>query len=656
MRRSFVTLCPSCGAEVRFESGDSVLAVCGHCASTLLRRGDAVANLGRMAELFDDHSPLALGAQGRDGGRGFGVIGRLQYRYPAGVWNEWRLLYDDGAAGWLSEDNGNYVLTDDGAVDGIDAPAFDELRIDQVVPAGGVPFRVVTKDRAEVIAGAGELPFQVGAGYPAPVADLRGPEGEFATLDYSDDAAPPRFHRGRAVQLADLAMSGLRTEFTRQVAAEAFSCPSCGAPVQPKLATTRSISCASCASVIDLTHGTGRQMAAYRQAELRPLLLPLQSTGRFDGIAWTVVGYQQRRGVVDGEGFTWDEYLLYAPGQGFRFLIHDAGHWTWMRTLQRAIRRSNGPHGRGLVQFDGKRFDLYGRYPATVEYVAGEFYWRVQRDDRTENSDYIAPPETLSCEQTAGEITWSHGRYLGAAEVTAAFRLARPLPAPRGLGMIQPAPAGWRRAHLVLAGLILGGLLLLQIYLMIAGSGSTLVPTVPLAFGGGRDHLIEIGGRRPANLIVRTDANLTNQAIMVNVEVAPRVPVAGSVAAAGAFAAAAPVDASREVSFWEGRDSDGYWSEGSRTERIVFKLPPGPYLVRVAGEYDTALTGTPAARLPTAVYRIEQSSRPTWLPFLAGLLVLAILNAIGVFGAADPETRRWADSQFGTRPGRPAAD
>ena len=43
-----------------------------------------------MAELFDDHSPLQLGAGGRialDGGEpAFTLIGRLQYKSEAGVW------------------------------------------------------------------------------------------------------------------------------------------------------------------------------------------------------------------------------------------------------------------------------------------------------------------------------------------------------------------------------------------------------------------------------------------------------------------------------------------------------------------------------------------------------------------------------------------
>jgi hypothetical protein len=40
-------------------------AVCGYCQSTVVRSGEVLTRLGKMAELFDDHSPLQLMASGR---------------------------------------------------------------------------------------------------------------------------------------------------------------------------------------------------------------------------------------------------------------------------------------------------------------------------------------------------------------------------------------------------------------------------------------------------------------------------------------------------------------------------------------------------------------------------------------------------------------
>ena len=72
--------CPGCGAPVEFRSAQSTHAVCPYCQSTVLRQGEVLSRIGRMAELFDDHSPLQLMAGGRFDNKPFVLIGRLQYK------------------------------------------------------------------------------------------------------------------------------------------------------------------------------------------------------------------------------------------------------------------------------------------------------------------------------------------------------------------------------------------------------------------------------------------------------------------------------------------------------------------------------------------------------------------------------------------------
>ena len=112
-QRAYRAACPNCGAPVEFRSAASAFAVCSFCKSTLLRDGEALRKIGESAELFDDHSPLQLGAGGTYGGAAFTLVGRLQYRYDQGTWNEWHALFDTGRSGWLSEDNGRYVMAFD---------------------------------------------------------------------------------------------------------------------------------------------------------------------------------------------------------------------------------------------------------------------------------------------------------------------------------------------------------------------------------------------------------------------------------------------------------------------------------------------------------------------------------------------------------------
>ena len=134
-QRRWSAACPNCGAPVAFRSAASAFAVCGYCRSQVLRDGNALRRIGESAELFDDHSPLALGASGRWRGAGFTLVGRLQYRYAAGTWNEWHALFDTAGddpdtpprSAWLSEDNGRYVFAFDAPLDG-PAPAARAAR------------------------------------------------------------------------------------------------------------------------------------------------------------------------------------------------------------------------------------------------------------------------------------------------------------------------------------------------------------------------------------------------------------------------------------------------------------------------------------------------------------------------------------------------
>ena len=59
-QRYYRAPCPGCGAPVEFRSAQSTHAVCPYCQSTVVRQGDTLARTGKMAELFDDFSPLQL--------------------------------------------------------------------------------------------------------------------------------------------------------------------------------------------------------------------------------------------------------------------------------------------------------------------------------------------------------------------------------------------------------------------------------------------------------------------------------------------------------------------------------------------------------------------------------------------------------------------
>ena len=89
---AFSANCPACGAPVVFRSSVSFHVVCEFCRSTLVRHGGNLENLGKMADLLEDASPIQLATEGSYRGVHFAVVGRIQLRYTAGIWNEWYLL------------------------------------------------------------------------------------------------------------------------------------------------------------------------------------------------------------------------------------------------------------------------------------------------------------------------------------------------------------------------------------------------------------------------------------------------------------------------------------------------------------------------------------------------------------------------------------
>jgi len=424
-----------------------------------VRDGEALRRIGTSAELFDDHSPLRLGATGTRQGLAFTLVGRLQYAYEGGTWNEWHALFDNGRSAWLSEDNGAYVLAFDAPLPA-DAPHLDALAAGQHVRADGRAWDVASVTRARLLAAEGELPAPPRLQGEFLVADLRNSAGEVATLDGSD-AAQPVWSVGRSVLLGELHMQGLAETSEKTLAGRAIQCPNCGAPLEPKLASTQSLTCTQCKAVVDISAGVGAELAHYTQNNAGPgglePQIPLGRTGvlaaltpGLPGERWQVVGYMERCDIPeahDDETTFWREYLLYHPTLGFAFLVDAEDGWSWVRPI------TGAPELRGdTATYQGKSYRLRYAYGAKVTWVLGEFYWRVQREEQARVADYdgsgAASSLRLSREETrsaaGSEVVWSAGATLPAVEVGRAFGLVSEAGAAlqRDVGSFTPSGKG----------------------------------------------------------------------------------------------------------------------------------------------------------------------------------------------------------------------
>jgi hypothetical protein len=418
-QRVYRAPCPGCGAPVEFRSAQSTHAVCSFCQSTVVRNGEALARVGKMAEVFDDHSPLQLMAAGRWKDQGFTLVGRLQYKGDSGAWTEWNAFFHDGTTGILGEDNGAYVFSLPFEVSrGL--PLADQLRLGATTAVEGKSYAVTSNEQVVLLSAQGELPKLPPLGQPFAMVELRSPDGEVLSVDYG--AQPPAVSRGRSVLLEQLKLTGLREEAAKEEKGRQFSCPNCGAPVEVTLGTSKSITCRACHSLIDLSAGIGGQLAHAVQDEPVQPLIPLGSLGQLQGVQWQVVGFQHRMGHEpddEDEHFGWSEYLLYNRKRGFIFLVDSEDGWSLVKPTTGAPAFSGGQTAKYL----GTDYRLQYSYHAQTGYVAGEFYWPVERGQKTFNRDFAKGDSLLSMEESPKEVTWSSGSKVPSDAVAKAFKL-----------------------------------------------------------------------------------------------------------------------------------------------------------------------------------------------------------------------------------------
>jgi hypothetical protein len=201
------TNCPSCGAPVTFRWSSAVQTVCPFCHSILVRTDVNLQNVGKVADLPPDPSPIQLLTSGTYNNKKFDVIGRIIYEYEQGGWNEWHIVFSDGTSGWLSDAQLQYAVSF--LAPGIPVPDEKQVYRGQRFRFNNIDFEVATMTIADYKGVEGELPFPFYGKSSMLFADLRSRTDDFATLDFSDNAAPLLF-LGKSVPYEALHLQNVR--------------------------------------------------------------------------------------------------------------------------------------------------------------------------------------------------------------------------------------------------------------------------------------------------------------------------------------------------------------------------------------------------------------------------------------------------------------
>ncbi|EQB29684.1 DUF4178 domain-containing protein [Sphingobium ummariense] len=370
-----------------------------------------------------------------------------------------------------------------------------------------------------------------------------------------------------------------------------LSCPTCGGTIAMRAAGyTVTLACEYCGTLIDATNPDARIITRYHEMQAS-LDIPLGTRGTLRGVEWEAIGWLQR---TDGWA-AWEEYLLFNPYAGYRWLIAQNGRWS-LGTMLTAAPQRDGPD----YIVAGRRFSpFYSGSTARVTRVAGEFYWRVKVGEEVRATDYVRPGFMLSLEQDDREKSWTVSELLTGREICAAFDVASPpawLPGMTPLAH-QPSPFArrlkewWPVAALSFMALLVlltlfGGTMQPQSFsLSVTPDG----PSVSQTFGP-----IELPFGRQAMTVQAMTPNVDQGWVDIDISFVNRRTQDS-------------YDAYALNEHYSGQDSDGYWSEGSPLQTLkIASLPAGTYdLVVDARAHHWGSTGNWGWDASSGTYKTE---------------------------------------------------
>ena len=665
--------CPSCGAEITFQSSFSVYAVCRYCSAMIVRNDMDVKSIGTMASLPPDISPFQIGTYCEYQNVSFQLIGRMKIGWTDGAWNEWFFVASDGRKGWLAEAQGTYAISFE-ISDNDPLNVFTEanppqiakqpdpeplselnakykLDVDDTVPQPALgkayewndkTLHVVDVKDAICIGSEGELPFAAPQGRRTLSVDLLGTMGEFACIEI--DKGKERIFVGQYVEWDELNCSNIRVpedqsehitstssdmSLKRSMASpKSFTCPACGGVITLKMiGDSITCTCQHCSSVIDVQDDRYKILETAKTKTLNTVI-PLGATASLFDQTWEVTGYVMRQDSASG--YAWDEYLLHNPYYGYRFLQQADGHWTFIKLLKRDITSA------GMTQeiwVDDEHYKIFFKGTAIVRYVKGEFYWRIRKTDKVQVTDYISPLHIVSVERDASEKTLSYGVYIPAEDIKNAFKITTDMPRQKGVAPNQPNPYQSNFKSIWAVALIsLVAITCLHLsYLATAAKQNVTHLTGELsAVDGNKTYTAPVFVQpTQSNILIRSHAGVTNDWAEISYSL---VNDETNIS----YNLTVPVE------YYYGYASDGYWSEGQQSEEnYIASVPPGHY--RLLIDTDSGVYSK-RQNLPLTVDVIRDV--PSTSNYLITLIMLLIYPCWVSYRRSVFETERWAEADY----------
>ncbi len=419
-------------------------------------------------------------------------------------------------------------------------------------------------------------------------------------------------------------------------------CLACGGPITLKgFGGVEQVSCPYCGSTLAPEESGSLELLQRVQRQRRASALPLHARGQLEGAPWEILGIVWRECQVDGVTYPWQEFLLFNPFRGYRWLVYSMsdGHWSVGGPLDGAPRVAGGTFSHRTVEFDQETYKHFQSVSAHVTYVEGEFPWQIKAGDQATAHEYVRPPHSISVEESrtvaGSDVAFTSLRYITPKEVWAAFGQKGSPPSARGVGSIQPNPhvKTSRTLWLSCAGFLAVWIVLTVLY--IGSRDSTVVVSehaVPLE---SYRQEIEIG--EPGK-VTTVDFTFTAS------------PLSNSWAFADVMLVSLDreeaVGLSVEVDEWHGVSGGESWREGDPRKTVtVSNVQGGRYVLQVVPQTQPARRASGPAPGMTMSFALESDvvlGRYVALPFIL-IILFPFLNEIRRLAF---DGRRWSNSDY----------
>ncbi len=361
-------------------------------------------------------------------------------------------------------------------------------------------------------------------------------------------------------------------------AAKSIACPNCGGATELKAAGyTVTLVCQYCSSVLDVAKPEVSIITAYNKAAAE-LEVPLGTRGTIHAVEWDVIGYMRRS---DSE-MEWEEYLLFNPYGGYRWLSKVDDEWSLGAALTAVPQPSSG----GSVTLNGQNFSQrYAPETVTVDYVLGEFYWRVAAGEAVEASEFYGPGKSLSLERSGSEINWTLSERIPSALIGTAFGLTEIVDTQADEQLAQQGKRGPLLTMFMMAAA--ASVVMMILTLMLGAQGRQVVQnfevtlekpakTVPIG-------TITISRPYQSVTLKARAAGLDNQWVDLDYSLVERQTQKS-------------IDAYGVIEYYQGNDSDGHWTEGGdRATTKIASVPRGTYDIMVDAEAHNWTGGSSSA-------------------------------------------------------------